>query len=229
MKKIIFLLTFTLLSFSCSKDDDNSSSSNINGDTTNGNMNYEFTITINGQVHKVKGNSKDGIPFSPGQNDCWAQFVSGFGAMVVLDIHDVTQSNYISGQNMKITIRLPNPLLGTNQATLSFTGNYFDTLATSLGAFIYTGFNSYSSTLVTVNGASSNTNIPIIITDLGTPRTTKTPYDFLSPYNYGQTIKGNYSGTIYLQRCSNLGSSGGGCYYDIPVKLSIDFKALRLN
>ena len=99
----------------------------------------------------MKGNSKDGIPFSPVQNDCWAQFASG-GAFVVLGIHDVTKSNYISGQNMKVSIVLPNPLLGTNQATLSFTGNYFDTLATSLGAFIYTGFNSYSSTLVAVNG-----------------------------------------------------------------------------
>ena len=78
-------------------------------------------------------------------------------------------------------------------------------------------------------GGAKNLTIPIVITDLGTPTTTKTPYDFLSPYNYGQTIKGNYSGTIYLQRCSNLGTSSGGCYYDIPVVLSIDFKALRMN
>ena len=225
MKKIILLLTLTLLSFSCSKDDDNSSNSIINGDTTNGNMNYEFTITINGTVHKVKGNSKDGIPFSTfGQNDCWAQFASGLGAMIVLDIYDVTKSNYISGQNMRVQIILPNPLLGTNQATLSFTGNYFETLATSLGSN-YLGFMSVSSTLVTVNGASSNNKIPIIITDLGTPTTPKTPYDFLSPYNFGQTIKGNYSGTIYLSRFV----SGKGTYYDIPVKLSIDFKAIRMN
>lgn len=222
MKKlinIIIVLTFGLF-FSCSSDNDAISDtiSNNNG------KDYEFTITINGQVHKVKGNSRDGIPFSLYNNACWSQFVSGFGAMVELDIHDVTKSNYISGQNMKITIRLPNPLLGTNQATLSFTGNYFDTLATSLGSN-YLGFMSISSSLVTVNGASSNTNIPIIITDLGTPTTTKTPYDFLSPYNFGQTIKGNYSGTIYLSRIV----AGKGIFYDIPVQLSINFKALRMN
>jgi hypothetical protein len=218
MKKLINIITVLTIGlfFSCSSDND--AISNNNG------IDYEFTITINGQVHKVKGNSKDGIPFSLYNNACWAQFASGLGAMVELDIHDVTKSNYISGQNLGITIILPNPLLGTNQATLSFTGDYFDTLATSLGSN-YFGFMSVSSTLVTVNGASSNAKIPIIITDLGTPTTTKTPYDFLSPYNFGQTIKGNYSGTIYLSRIV----AGQGIFYDIPVKLSIDFKAIRMN
>jgi hypothetical protein len=194
-------------------------------------MDYEFTITINGEVHKVKGNSRDGVPnsgvgYDTTQNKCVASFTPSFGAGVQLGVNDVTSPNYISGQNMSVQIILPNPLLGTNQAQLIFTGNYFDTLATSLGAYIYSGFNYYSSTLVAVNGGSTNTIIPITITDLGTPTTL---VNNGSGYSFGQTIKGNYSGTIYLRRCSNLGTSGGGCYYDIPVQLSIDFKALRLN
>jgi hypothetical protein len=90
MKKLINIITVLTIGlfFSCSSDND--TISNNNG------MEYEFTITINGQVHKVKGNSRDGIPFSLYNNACWAQFVSGFGAMVELDIHDVTKSNYIS-------------------------------------------------------------------------------------------------------------------------------------
>ena len=66
--------------------------------------------------------------------------------------------------------------------------------------------------------------LPINITDLGTgtiyPQTPPLPY-----YNFGQTLKGNYSGTIYLRSHSN---SNGIGVCDIPVQLSIDFKALRM-
>jgi hypothetical protein len=217
MKKIYTLiLVFTVgLFHSCSTNNDTSSGNNS--------VDYEFTITINGEVHKVKGNSSDGIPLaSVGfvQNRCYASFGIN-GASVLLGINDVTSPNYISGQNMQVQIILPNPLLGTNQATISFTGNYFDTLATSLGSN-YLGFMSVSSTLVTVNGVSPNNNIPIIITDLGTPTTLANSG---SAYNFGQTIKGNYSGTIYLSRLVN----GVGIFYDIPVPISINFKALRIN
>jgi len=221
MKKLILLLTIIALSFSCSSDS-NSNSNNA----SNGNVDYEFTITINGEVHKVKGNSSNGIPSgAPGvgniSNKCLSINNSSFGASVQLGINDVTTSNYISGQNMQIIITLPNPLLGTNQAAISFTGNYFDTLATSLGSN-YLRFLSISSALVTVNGGSTNSNIPIIITDLGTPTTL---VNNGLTYSFGQTIKGNYSGTIYLSRLVN----GVGIFYDIPVSLSINFKALRLN
>lgn len=215
MKKLftlILVLTIGLF-HSCSTNNDTSSGNN--------GVNYEFTITINGEVHKVKGNSSDGIPISSVgsgfvQNNCVASF-SPNGAGVQLGINDVTSLNYISGQNMQVQIILPNPLLGTNQAQLSFTGAYFDTLATSLGSN-YLGFMSFSS----VNGGSSNNNIPIIITDLGTPTTL---VDNGSTYSFGQTIKGNYSGIIYLSRVV----TGVGIFRDIPVTLSVDFKALRMN
>ena len=167
MKKILlFVLILTIGIFpSCSNNNDSSSGNN--------DVDYEFTITVNGQIHKVKGNTRNGIPTATSgvgyiSNKCISLNNSAFGTSVQLGINDVTTSNYISGQNMQLMITLPNPLLGTNQATISFSGNYFDTLATSLGAYNNTGFNSYSSTLVSVNGAPRNSIFPINITDLGT-------------------------------------------------------------
>ena len=132
MKKIYTLILVFIVGLfhSCSTNNDTSSGNNA--------IDYEFTITINGTVHKVKGNSRDGIPLaSVGsgivQNRCYASFGIN-GASVLLGINDVTSPNYISGQNMLVQIVLQNPLLGTNQALISFTGNYFDTLATSLGS-----------------------------------------------------------------------------------------------
>ena len=225
MKKtytIILVLTIGLF-LSCSNNNDTSSGNN--------GVNYEFTITINGTVLKVKGNSSGGIPISNVgsgfvQNNCVASF-SPNGAVVRLGINDVTSPNYISGQNMQVQIVLPNPLLGTNQAQLIFTGEYLRSLAASLGVnLLYSdGFNAYSSTLVAVNFGTRNYIIPIEITDLGTQTTL---VNNGSAYSFGQTIKGNYSGTIYLERYANLGTSGALRYYDIPVQLSIDFKALRL-
>jgi hypothetical protein len=220
MKKIftlILVLTIGLF-HSCSTNNDNSSGNN--------GVDYEFTITVNGEVHKVKGNSRDGIPSATNgvvgviSNKCVSIFNPSFGAGVQLGINDITTPNYISGQNMQIMITLPNPLLGTNQAQLSFTGRYFDTLATTLGSN-YMGFYSYSSTLVNSSG-TLNTNIPVFISDIGTPTTL---VNNGSAYSFGQTIKGNYSGTIYLSRLV----TGVGIFYDIPVRLSIDFKALILN
>ena len=210
MKKIILLLTFTLLLFSCSKDDDNSSSSNNNnnGNSFTNSMDYEFTITINGEVHKVKGNTTDGIPYgsvNAGINWINNQCIITNYHLAGFAINDVTASNYISGQNMQCLISFPNLLLGVNQAsvTLVVGGKYLLFQSVS-------GRETYEKLL------------PINITDLGTGTLfQQTPP--LPLYNFGQTLKGNYSGTIYLRR-----DTPQGVIYDIPVQLSIDFKALRM-
>lgn len=227
MKKIILLLTFTIFLFSCSKDDNSSSSNNNNNNNnTNGNaftnsMDYEFTITINGEVHKVKGNTTNGIPKGMVlsnwvNNQC--EVINSTSKFVMLKINDVTASNYITGQNLECMIALPNLLLGINQAQVSFSGAYFDTLSTTLGAYtIGYGLGFYN--FQTVSGVYNSTvtnKLPITITDLGTTSTY-----ILPPYNFGKTLKGNYSGTIYLRNTSNGN-------FTIPVQLSIDFKALRM-
>ncbi len=210
MKKLILLLTIITLSFSCSSDS-NSSNNNNNNSFTNS-MDYEFTITINGEVHKVKGNTTNGIPYGTTTsygyigNMCYST-----NPIVYLNINDVTASNYISGQNIGCQINILNLVMGTNQATVSFGGGYLQTLANSLGSSL--GFSSF----ITNPGEINLNQLPLTITDLGTASISTT-----IPYNFGQTLKGNYSGTIYLSRQTNT-----GLHWDIPVQLSIDFKALR--
>ncbi len=205
MKKIILLMTITSILFSCSTGGDASSNnSNNNGNSFTNSMDYEFTITINGEIHKVKGNTTNGIPL--GSNSSTSHTVNNACYILQgdlnLQINDVTSLNYISGQNMQIAIFTTNLLLGTHQALVIFSGGYFNAFSTS-------GFINFS-TDPTFNPGLVN-KLPITITDLGTP----TDFSHI-PYNFGRTLKGNYNGTIYL--------SG-----NIPVQLSIDFKALRLN
>jgi len=222
MKKLILLLTVITLSFSCSSDSDNSNNNNNNSFTNS--MDYEFTITINGEVHKVKGNTTNGIPY--GQISSYYQIMNKCyienNHDLSLTINDVTAPNYISGQNMECQISFPNLLLGSNQATVNLVGGYFQSLATSLGALNLSFQN--------ISGSGNTTlynKLPITITDLGTTSSCWQMLSIHSPYNFGQTLKGNYSGTIYF--CSHYAYSAGTVVtvYDIPVQLSIDFKALR--
>ena len=226
MKKLILLLTIITLSFSCSSDS-NSSNNNNNNSFTNS-MDYEFTITINGEVHKVKGNTTNGIPKGTVftgttyiNNQC--EIISaGVQKIVYLKLNDLTTSNYISGQNMECQITLPNLLLGINEAQVLFNGSYFDSVSTSLGAYSPgSGISFYW--FQSISGPSNSTfsrKIPITITDLGT--TSSNPNNPGYIYNFGQTVKGNYSGTIYLS------SNSGFTNFNIPIQISIDFKALRM-
>jgi hypothetical protein len=190
-------------------------------------MDYEFTITINGEVHKVKGNTTDGIPKGSVftgthyiNNQCEI-FNSGVQKIVYLKINDLTTPNYISGQNMECQITLPNLLLGINEAQVQFMGSYFDSVASNLGAYS-PGSGAGFSLFQSVSGPYNNNirKIPITITDLGTTSTNPNNHAYI--YNFGQTVKGNYSGTIYLSSNSGLNN------FNIPVQLSIDFKALRM-
>jgi len=215
MKKLILILTLSSLLLSCSNG---GNSGNSNTPTTGNNVDYEFTITINGQVNKVKGNTANGIPMGQSgaynfiNNKCYWNASLPY---IYLVINDVSASNYISGQNLFCQISIPNAMLGTCQGQVGILGGAFDSVATSLGA--------YSGGLWSVtNGGSSsfpgNHYLPINITDLGTFPTTSGA----GIYDFGNTFKGNYSGTIYLQSTTSHN-------YTIPVQLSIDFKAVRMG
>ena len=224
MKKSLLFLTIVSLLFSCSSDNNNSS--NNNGNSFTNSMDYEFTITINGEVHKVKGNTTNGIPIGSVNavlnwinNECEVLNTAG-QKIVMLRINDVTAPNYISGQNLECRIIFPNLLMGINQVQVLFYGSYITNLFDSLSP---NNFNSWQTTSGLYNQSISN-KLPINITDLGTgtiyPQTPPLPY-----YNFGQTLKGNYSGTIYLRSYSNASGIG---VYDIPIQISIDFKAIRM-
>jgi hypothetical protein len=206
MKKIKFkllLLSFLTILSGCNKSD-----SNINPNAQN--VDYEFTITINGLSHKIKGNTVNGAPFAGvSVNTCYAYPPYG----VWLAIKDVSASNYKSGKVLGCTILLPNLALGVNNGMLQFdmsTGGYFRNLVDSLGAF--------GSTFSPTIGGDSGYNIPINITDLGNAPTTYTYPTF--GYNHTKTCKGNFNGIIYMQRKSTF-------KFDVPINLYIDFKAVR--
>jgi hypothetical protein len=236
MKKLILLLIFTSLLHSCSSD--SSSSSNNNGNNNGGNngnsftnsMDYEFTITINGEVHKVKGNTTNGIPYgftsanNQINNKCFAFNGGPSNVSCNFSINDVTAPNYVSGQNLECQISFPNLLLGINQATVVFLGGYFVTLSTSLGG-TSNGSPLPFQTVIGTNDSSTLFKLPINITDLGSTSTNSEGGGGINynQYIFGQTLKGNYSGTIYIGRFSTT----QGIVYDIPVQLSIDFRALR--
>lgn len=224
MKKTILFLTIVSLLFSCSSDNNNTSSNN-NGNSFTNSMDYEFTITINGVVHKVKGNTTNGIPYGTVNsgvhyinNQCTVQDNSGI-KFLYLQINDVTAPNYISGQNMSCLLNTNNLLLGNTVFSVAFNGTYFSSLFTNLG--------SINGVWQTVNGPRDyniSGKLPVTITDLGTG--TNFPQTYPLPlYNFGQTLRGNYNGTIFL---SSHFTSNGVLICDIPVQLSIDFKALRM-
>lgn len=215
------------ISMSCSSSDGGSGGTNGNSFTNS--MDYEFTITINGEVHKVKGNTIDGIPKGMAvssslnyvNNEC--EVLNSYQNIVYLKINDVTAPNYISGQNLECRIVFPNLLSGINQAQVIFYGTYFDTLYTSMGQTNPLSGMLYFQTTNGIYDSSISNKLPFNITDLGTG--TLYPQTYPLPlYNFGETLKGNYSGTVYLKR--SLQSGAQLC--DIPVQLSIDFKALRM-
>lgn len=229
MKKFILLLSFVALLYNCSSDSENSS--NNNGNSFTNSMDYEFTISINGEVHKVKGNTTNGIPKGYIQsltnyinNQCEVLQGTGTTKIIFLKINDITAPNYMSGQNLECQIILPNLLLGINEAQVQFNGGYFDTIASNLGAYSPgsgVGFSYFQS----ISGPYNSTfqrKIPITITDLGTTSTNPNLWSPTTPLNFGQTVKGNYSGTIYLS------SNPLVTNFNIPVQISIDFKALRM-
>lgn len=209
MKKFILLLALALFFVDCSNDSNSSNSNN-----SSGNVDYEFTITLNGTTHKIAGNTSNGFPYGSTvpqynyiNNKC---YIGNSGTIFTVDLtlNDPATSNFVSGTNISALIIFNNGLTtGINQASVMLTGGAWTNFCNSLGVSPYGIYPGQSLS----QGGKLNFNI----TDLGTPSNTIT-----LPFTYGNTVKGNYSGTIYL-----LGS--GNSF--IPAQLSIDFKAVRYN
>lgn len=214
MKKLILSLAVITILFSCSSD----SNSNSNN-PSNGNVEYEFTITINGIVHKINGNTangyNDGSSSSSANNSCRSWIQGNFHG-IFLSISDITESNHVNGNDISCSISLPSTHLGIIDAQVLISGEAMNSFVTSSSAS--------SQNFVVTNG-TNNTNsltynamvnrVPLNITDLGT-ETIETGGDTV----FGNSIKGNFSGTVYLQ-------PSGVVSHTIPLQLTIDFKAIR--
>lgn len=202
MKFILLLLSFLTILSACKKAD-----SNINPNT---NVDYEFTITINGLSHKIKGNTVNGDPtmFGPTLNKCYTN-----SNLVILETNDISEFNYLSGKVLKCSFSFPYyPItLGVNKAELHFwPTDYWNELADSLGCY-------YNVFTFTNDDGNLDYNIPITITDLG-----NVPTGVFGNQNHTKTFKGNFNRTLYMMRISTG-------IYDVPINISIDFKAVRIN
>jgi hypothetical protein len=204
MKKLLYLL-FAITLLGCGSNDDDSPSNN--GD-------YFFEVEFAGVINRVQGNTSTGlsgsfIPWLNGRNQCYGNIGS-----VVLSISDITAENYVSGQNMEITMSFDNTQLGSNNGRLNiFDGFYIEEYLESIGAnssqFVENIGDGFSQ-----RGKISNINI----TDLGIAG--NLTVNGTSTTN-SQTIKGSYEKVVYF-RSINTGD------YDIPVPIRIEFSAVRL-
>ncbi|CAN1542379.1 hypothetical protein MCEGE10_01818 [Flavobacteriaceae bacterium] len=224
MKKIILFLTIASLFLSCSGSDEGSS-----GNNSAGNVDYFFNININGVEHKVQGNTSgfgtgiNGNVYMLNPNVCQATISTT--TMVYFEIADITKPNFVSGQSLLFHLSIPNCHVGQNRAYVmisqsplydSFRINLPLNTGRALGfvqnsGFYNTGSNSYLDFMnyITVN-----------ITDMGTSSSSST-----LPYNYGNTLKGNFTGPVYFPSTDTM--AGYNC--NIPMQLNISFSAYRVN
>ena len=187
-------------------------------------MDYRFTIKLNGDTHSIQGiTSSTNVPLAgfAGSNMCYAT-KSITSASVTLAINDVSASNYLNGQNLSLNISFPNLLLGNSLANVSFTNfdpnSYISSFFNSIGAGSFSQISSTS-----VSSISNITPLTFNITDLGTPtvqNTNPSSANINDWYDWGETLKGNFNGTVYAR-------SSSGSEYNVPFQLEIDFEVLR--
>jgi hypothetical protein len=221
MKKSILFLTIASLFLSCSNSDSSG------GSNSAGNVDYFFNININGVEHKVQGNTSGFGTVSSGSymsnpNTCQAQISTT--SVLHFKIADITKPNFVNGQNLFITISIPNCHIGQNQAMVNInTSPVYDSFRSS--SSIYGGISSLfqqNSGIYNSNNTTSN-DITVNITDMGTsPNTTL-------PYGYCNTFKGNLTGPVYFPSTQTY-TTGGYIYnHNIPMQLDMSFSAYRIN
>jgi hypothetical protein len=146
----------------------------------------------------------------------------GPGVMSVqLNLNDISASNYVSGQTIGAMMNIENTAIGVNEGSLylnTITNPYVENYLQSVG--VPEGLSSYGfveNTSGPFGSADASRITNINITDLGTSSTADATN---GTYNWGETIKGSYDGTLYF-----LSSTPEG--FTIPVPIRIEFSAFR--
>jgi len=174
------------------------------------NSNWKFKLTINGITTRCEGSS-----YNINSNYCIMPGASGnFSGMFALN--DQTASSYISGVLGAASMTLQYPILGVNPISNFYIGStaWINNVLPS-NTFMMTGYSlTLNGTMVPNSIGAGHIRLPINITDLGSPGNN----DYIT---FGNPLKGNYSGTIYV-KSDNLTSG-----YDTPVTIDLDFVALR--
>ena len=173
LRCVNFLFIVFFLGVSCEKSNTDNNSNSNNPSTG---VEYLFTITYDGTVYSIKGNTANDQGFQgPTVNKCIAQKAK----FISLSITDVTNKNYVSGKPMSCNMNVvDNFVKGNNLMTV---------------ALSFVDFYKNKDACPGCNGGGDN-RLPINITDLGTPSSgTLGSQNFV----FGSTIKGSYSGTVY--------------------------------
>ena len=215
MKKLLLiLLCLPLLFNSCEEEEQEDQNIQL----VSGDVDYEFTVKINEDIFKIKGNTVDGDPFGSGgfwslNNGCQSN-----NSGVILEINDKSESNFVSGEVIRLVILFPNMSLGINNVDISFTDGSTDGYWMNLTDSLQANFNSIQTTM---GGELNQYDIPLTITDLGAaPNVT-------SIYFHNSTLKGYFNGTVYLR---NMDPTSPDFYtWSIPIDLEIDFKTVRVQ
>ena len=199
MKKLLTGLFFiSLFITSCKKQEPTPPTPIFN------NVDYGFTVILDGVTYKIKGNTLNGTFFNTPPLKNISYFTGGRN--VYLELKSIAEPNYISGNLLNIDIDFANNFnIGNNNPVTVQLSN------------LTQGFTSSPTT--TFSTATFNKINDFVITDIGV----KSVYDNANgKWNYGTTLKGNYSGTIYT-RTSNTNNN-----FTIPKPISIEFEAYRL-
>jgi len=211
---------------------------------------WTFTVTINGTTHKAEGtyiyphyDVATGYYFnlehlSSADNIAYATSTQS----LELSMLDKSESTYISGDHINITMSMNNLSLGVNDIGLSFDYTTSQTIldeipfaSNSVSQYRFYGFQytqgSLSLPQTNQQPSYSTSTFPINITDLGTQKGIDNSNQWNNPIP-GNTIKGNYSGTVYS--CDTMyftvNPAGGILYnyeFNTPTQISIDFEAIR--
>ena len=182
MKKLLFLSA--LLIFSCSSDD----SSN------NNNSNYFFEFELFDVINRVEGNYEDFISGQVETNTCLTgSSVGGWTSSLVLG--DISEDNYVSGQNFNFSFRIPNGQIGANNSTdvIILYGPYISEYLQEINGFAGIRFSEIEGDIW---GAESNNKLTNIeITDFGEPGYLSND---MQNFIDGRSFKASYEKTVYF-------------------------------
>jgi hypothetical protein len=174
----------------------------------NPNATWKFKLTINGSTYRAEGSG-----FNVNSNYCTATGSAG-NYNVSFFINDVTASSYISGNLGSAILNLQYPIVGVNQIASCAIGSV-PWITNNLPAGFGSGYSlTLNGPIVPNSTGASHLRLPIIITDLGSPGNN----DYIT---FGNPLKGNYTGTIYV-KSNPLAPS-----FDTPVTIDLEFVALR--
>ena len=203
MKKLLFLSA--LLIFSCSSDD----SSN------NNNSNYFFEFELFDVINRVEGNYEDFISGQVETNTCLTgSSVGGWTSSLVLG--DISEDNYVSGQNFNFSFRIPNGQIGANNSTdvIILYGPYISEYLQEINGFVGIRFSEIEGDIW---GAESNNKLTNIeITDFGEPGYLSND---MQNFIDGRSFKASYEKTVYF--------ASNDFVFDIPTLLKFEINTIR--